>query len=338
MKTIKDIISSTVYSFGNMFDQKYGSMVLRNGGDIVGDRQFKEKKWKLIKESLHLIDSSGKTLRILKYIKSTNSFLSVDRKMPFYLFPILHHEKHNDNNLPKILINSIPKSGTYFLDRILSELGWRPTQLHLLDWGGVDDYRGLSDDEMHQSPESHRVICPPKCLGSILGNGDIVAGHIKNNEYLYNLISQGIIEIRLTRNLRNVIVSMSRFKIEKNLANVDDNISKKSDLLLNLFKNDFAGSFSEIKEISNYFDNSSGYINIRFEDVHNSKLEGFSPLFELSGKNITEFNSALDRCKDKKTSTWSGKTSIWENYWSEEMEELFISSGFFDLNKKMGYE
>jgi len=36
--------------------------------------------------------------------------------------------------------------------------------------------------------------------------------------------------------------------------------------------------------------------------------------------------------------TYSGSLSQWEAFWNDEVEEFFIKSGLYDVNKTLGYE
>lgn len=341
MLDIENKIQSTVYAFGSLLDQKYGTMVLRAGGSIAGHRNQYEYNWSYVDGNIHILNSNGEISRNFKYIEEIDSFIALSNRIPFYLYPIFRHNPRTDSHLPNILINSVPKSGTYFLERVLDKSGWRPTKLHLLDWGGLDDYRSSSDEEMHTSPQNVRIHCPSSCVGAVLGRGEVVAGHLRNTNYIYGLMIEGIREIRLIRNLRNVLTSLYRFRLNKVIPEVDNEhwrYEPNDRKFFGFLKSIATSDLEEIREISEYFFRTSGFVTLKFEDMWNGDLSEMMPLCELSNIRLDDFASTLESCRGEMTSTWSGKVSNWQEFWSEEIEDIFRNSGLLDLNRKFGYE
>ena len=110
-----------------------------------------------------------------------------------YLLPILELplEQSNDSpNLPAILINSIPKSGTYLLEAACAKMGAHALHLHLSSWFS-HDYREIPADQMHHNPSQLVSPTPAGAIAHLLRAGDLVVGHIDDHSQRDEFIKTG---------------------------------------------------------------------------------------------------------------------------------------------------
>lgn len=114
---------------------------------------------------------------------------------------------------PPVLVNSVPKSGTYFLQRAFQELGFRPSDLHLGN-SCLHDNRGLARDVgIHRAPWDHEVPLDVSLLPPLLAPGSVTVAHIDDPGVLQAFIDANIVVIHLVRDLRSILWSLFRFKL-----------------------------------------------------------------------------------------------------------------------------
>lgn len=334
-------LTNTVFAFGSSCGASYGMMVFRNGGGIAGYHHANEARWRIDDDSLIFTTRDGIITSKLERTGSSHVFIgsSVHNRWPLYILPVLAHDPRRDCSLPNVLINSLPKSGTYFAEQVLSKLGWLPTRFHLVDGGAIDDYRGLPDEEMHVAPEAVRVPCPMRCLGAILGRGEIVVGHLSSEKEVSELTGEGLVEIRLIRNLRDIVLSLFKFKRDKVRAHADEDW-RTVDHDLQLFE--FLKCYMDkdvntlMKQCTHFLQNNS-FMTIRFEDLLAGNAAELEAWYESIGGNSRLLQSSIAEVSCSNTPTWSGGLSNWRDFWSESLEDLFVDSGLHELNVRLGY-
>jgi len=114
---------------------------------------------------------------------------------------------------PAVLINSVPKAGTYYLQRAFQELGYRPTDLHLGN-ATLHDFRGLPrDSSIHRSPRAHEVSLAMNLLPPFLPAGSVTVGHIDAAGVLADFQHANVCILALVRDLRSILWSLFRFKL-----------------------------------------------------------------------------------------------------------------------------
>lgn len=255
----------------------------------------------------------------------------------------IESKRNNNFNCSGFLINTIPKAGTYFLEAVLSALGASSLRLHLSGNEIVDDYRGLSDDEIHRDPECVRVKCPIELITSLL-NGNTVVGHIEFLSVLNKAREQGNVVFNLYRNLREVLVSLYRFKLNKvkSLGGGDDFWRTLGDenrflaFLIFYAERDIA----HIKKVAETIISDKDSLCISYEDMCAGSLSSDirSELEKIQIGFSDAVVSQLSKLSGTQTPTYSGQRSEWAQYWNSDVEAFFVSSGLLDINKRLGYE
>ena len=197
----------------------YGRFVFQADGTICGYSNPNESRWKLENGILTFFNEVGTPTSRFSCDGGLGCWAGspIQSKWPLVLVPLLRHCRAEamESSTPPVLINSIPKSGTYYMEAAFAALNWHPTRLHLGSDGVVDDYRGLPDELVHSRPDQSRLYCPIECLAAILKPGDVVVGHIDSVAEVDYLRTHGLFDVSLVRDLRNVIVSMYNFKLRK---------------------------------------------------------------------------------------------------------------------------
>ena len=345
--SVKSSISlSTIYMYGSPQDRQYGNILFKTDGSLEGYVHENEHRWKIDDNQLLFINSAGKVTGRLDYIGSPVWVGKVEnKKFPLSLIPLLSIESkiNNNFNCSGFLINTIPKAGTYFLEAVLSALGASSLRLHLSGNDIVDDYRGLSDDEIHRDPERVRVKCPLELITAVL-NGNTVVGHIEFLSVLNKAREQGNIVFNLYRNLRDVLVSLYRFKLKKvkSLGGGDDYWRTVGDenrflaFLIFYAERDIA----HVKKVAETILSDRSSLRISYEDMCAGHLssETINELEKIQIGFSGSIISQMSKLSGSQTPTYSGHRSDWTQYWNSDVEAFFISSGLIDINKKLGYE
>ncbi len=344
--TIPEQIFRTVWRWGSPADRFYGHMVLKPGGEIYGYSHPNEHRWSYSEGILCFHDQSGAVSRSLRYYSDANCFLGAaeGKKWPFCLMPVIVNsapEKSLGEVLPPVVINTMPKSGTYLLEAAFRDAGWFPSRVHMASYA-QDDYRGLADDAVHRVPADSRIDCPADVFASTLPCGVFAVGHIGEADMVSKIRALDVPVISCVRNLRDVIVSTWRFKLKK-VAPVDlqdalwRNASGNQSLdlfILTYIERDigFCGNIAKMMMA----DESA--VMLRYEEIVQGVLPAnFGSLGRLSeyAENITE---KLLSQVGKSNPTYSGERSDWRKYWTPFTEHCFRESGLLEVNQALGYE
>lgn len=350
LRDTRSRLCRTLFSFGSSCDGQYGHMVLLPGGGICGYTNRNEQTWSLSGEELCLHGRDGKvTSRYLECSHSGAWFGKFQGTIwPLYLVPVLQLSAGVNESLkpgsgkPSFLVNTIPKSGTHYLESALNHMGF-PSQRMLL--GGrdrVDDFRGLTADGTHRNPGSRRLRCPPYLVTAML-RGEHVLGHIAVPDELAKVKGQGVHIIYTIRNLRDVLTSLYRYKLTKVVAtNASDRYwrSLEEPARLPAFLLHFEEEFQHQIRMANVILADSDGIVLRYEDMCNGivtpqavpRLDTINPGFSVRLRDAlaAKFGSA--------NPTFSGKISNWRDIWNRDVERFFVEAGLADANRALGYE
>ena len=243
---------------------------------------------------------------------------------------------------PGVFINTIPKSGTYYVESALREAGIIPSRLHLGGADNVDDYRNLTDSEIHRHPESVRLYCRLDLVAAILNNHQAV-GHITELSTINRMHESGVIVLHLIRNLRDVIVSLYRFKLSRvdAIGFLDEQWRKfnNTDRFMAFLLYHHERDIKYIISICNSILNANSKLIMRFEEITESIIneDVKNTLDRYSSGMANKFTQALKIKLNSDSSTYSGQRTNWSEAWNENIEEYFKMSGLFELNKRLGY-
>lgn len=209
-------LTRTVYAFGSPCDTIYAKLVFKADGTIYGYSHPNEKYWRLEDDELLLISQDGNITSRYKSDGMNNWIGHLEgKKWPMCLNTLITlDEIHNINKFPSIFVNTVPKAGTYFVESALRSIGFSSVNLHLSGNYTVDDNRHLSQQEIHVRPRDVRLSCPIELVTSLL-DGEQIVGHIEYFDIIQKIREQNICLLSIVRNLREVIVSLYRFKQNK---------------------------------------------------------------------------------------------------------------------------
>lgn len=338
---------NTIYSFGSQTGKHYGELIFEPEGGLYGLKSDSECRWIREGSELCLLNSAGNITSRFRYITSNIWRGHVEnRGTPLYLLPLINTDPWGNNGeygCSGFLVNSIPKSGTYFLEAALKNAGIPSLRLHLSGIDIIDDFRKLRDEEVHVNPELCRVNAPVHLVTKLL-KGRAAVGHIESLPMLDRIRQQNVCIFNLRRNLRDVLVSLYRFKYKKvKPISAKDRywreMSEQSRFIA------FLMAYSEcdiahIKAIATMMLMDTASIPIRYEQMcENSIDDAVKTRLNAVKTGFAEvLSDSFTAQYGKENPTFSGCRSDWKEYWSEDAERYFTLSGLREINARSGYE
>ena len=341
-------LTRTVFSFGSPCASagQYGHMVLRADGSIYGYSHANEARWSFTHGRLIFHSTDGRATS--EFVNSGgNVWLGrvAHTLWPLYLMPLIElplPQKQPPLH-PSIFVNTVPKAGTYFVEAALNNVRIPSIRLHLSGQTGVDDYRGLPDDQIHRSPEKAHIDCPTHLITRLL-SGEHAVGHIGNSDVLNTIREQHVTVISVVRNLRDVLASMFHFKRQK-VVPVEPTESlwrrARPEAQFVSFLHYFRlTDIAIIASLAKLIAADENALVLRFEQLPHAtfdkrqrdQLDAIAPDF------CEKFARGLRAAHLQPTPTYFGRRSSTADIWSDDAEHFFVESGLGELNAGLGYE
>lgn len=334
----------SVYRFEQVEAGLLDYVVLRGDGTVGGGSRESEQRWEMDGTALRLMTANNVPTSNLRYVAGINTFVPADRNGSM-LIPVLTllSQRVGLAKTPAVFVNTIPKSGTYLLERALREVGSQSLRLHLSSHF-YDDNRQLADErEFHTRPIDRRVPCPAQHVAMLMQEGEHVVGHIDSVKTMKAVIASGVTVISCIRDLRDVLVSLFHFKqVQVAPLSAADRIWRTARDPRDRFIAFLA--YSEQTEIKHLLltarvQSQCPGIIVKFEDMVQGKLSN-AAVAQLNAVR-TKFGSNLARglakSVGKETSTLSRNPATYRDYWSDEIESYFVDTGLAEANRSLGY-
>jgi hypothetical protein len=176
-----------------------------------------------------------------------------------------------------------------------------------------------------------------------LNPGDIVVGHIAALDDVNVLRAVGVFDIAMIRDLRNVLVSLFQFKLDKVIpTGPGDALWREADprdrfVSFLAFHSDKDMEF--VKSVAQSILTDPRACRVRFEDMLAGVLDGplRDRLASIEDNLPGRFAEALGMKRCTSNPTFSGKLAEWRNVWDDRVDRFFRESGLQDLNARLGY-
>ncbi len=307
-------------------------------------------------DKLNKIFSRNSKLNTLYSLQITlfNALISGDKSSDIYLPTLnspphmLRFERTNDGqlcfttpaddarNFPPIFVITLPKSGTYLVEKILSTLKFQNA--------GFQADGDCCDTRLPclQSNTNQRYIyynIPGEVQISLVQPGQFVVGHIPIS-WQENLMSH--IKLCCVRDLRYSIVSYMRYFQARSTFKheVWSNLGYTEEALYQLMRSKTVQyMFEKCKEVIQWIKLYPDII-LRFEDLTSKNFENTSSMQNIC--NILkvephEVLQAVQNSRNQNTITFSGQNASLDDVWSERVQREFAKHGGIKLNQQLGY-
>lgn len=107
--------------------------------------------------------------------------------------------------MSKVVVSSLPKSGTYLLSNILKEFGFVDSGIHFGDME-YSNYKGADIKQARENPEWFRVPVPFNQAIQKLDCGEFAVGHF-HHQFYQDCVANNVQVIHLSRNLKQCLYS-----------------------------------------------------------------------------------------------------------------------------------
>jgi hypothetical protein len=281
------------------------------------------------------------------------ALLIAGRNLPVFIDNNLHPcFKQNRAPIPhRVFILTVPKSGTYLIAKILENLGIVDCGVHIaIDH--IQDNRFADEKVLKREAWKYYVPIPFKISTKLIKNGQFAFGHIPYYPEGEQML-RGFKKIFTFRELRDIIISLVRYydSREQNYAKPERrrlyDAFKAAPMGNEKFRAWYAMWGKEFADlIRNMFPwkDRGDVFRVKFEtlmgdegrEAQFSLLRGLGGFLELD---ITDdmIEKTLNDSIGTETLTYSGKRSSYEDWWNDDLDELFARYGFKDLNGIYGY-
>ena len=335
----------TVYLLGSAETGHIGQISLGADGRVKGQADPKRARFGFQgdrSERFYFLNEAGEKQARLRYQAEANMFFP-DDVSGLYMVPLVTLDPPREAfGSARLMINTIPKSGTYLLDMVLTAIGYHGLGLHLIP-GECHDNRGVPAELIHRDPFSRRIFAPAGAVALVMAAGEYALGHVGDERQVGLIDRAGVGMINCQRDLRNVLVSLFRFK----LKSVDpqapsDRVWRRmaeADGFLGFL---CAAASTEIDDIRNFAELMPRLpgVLLRFEDL----VQGIIPAAQRDALDLLDdglgmmMEAVLPEHLGRQSSTLSAQRSDWHGLWSPAAEEFFDRSGLLDANRGLGYE
>lgn len=252
----------------------------------------------------------------------------------------------------RVFVLSVPKSGTYLIAKLLENLGLVDCGVHIAT-NHIGDNRFADEKVLRVEPGRYMVPIPMERSMPLIYPGQFAFGHIPcfaKEEFLLRDFKK----VFSFRDMRDTIISLVRYDSSRKhkalrgerlaLYGKFKEIPMGSDKIKQWYLvwgkeiADLARSMVPWKERGEVF-------QLKFEVLmgDEGRETQFALLRDLCGflgLNVTDdkMEKALVDSIGAETLTYSGKRSSYNDWWNEELEDLFTHYGFKELNRIYGYE
>ena len=252
----------------------------------------------------------------------------------------------------RIFILTVPKSGTYLIAKIFENFGIVNCGVHVAT-DIIQDNRFADEQILRVQPGIYTISAPLDISVDLICPGQFAFGHIpcsKNEQSLLGVFRK----VFSFRDLRDVIISLVRYYESRKVK-----ITKPERLVLyEKFKELLMGSKkmfywfelwgSEIETLIRYMSpwkDCQDVFQLKFEVLMGDygkehQISLLNDLCRFVGLDIDEdkIEEALRDSIGSDTLTYSGKRSSYSQWWNNDIDELYRSYGYEELNKAYGYK
>jgi hypothetical protein len=241
----------------------------------------------------------------------------------------------------RVIVVSIPKSGTYLVAELLKVLGYRWTGMHLAE-AAYTDYSGSALEEARQDPGRFARNEPLSASLGRIHAGEFAVGHLLFKDEAIQA-TKPFKRLFLTRDLRSALISYMRFMQTtgrlgaRQLAwySIPD-LRRRCHVFLQtsapyMLKRFYEGMVG--------WSRLDGTLHVRFEDLMNEAqiaTRAIESVAEFLGVPNCDAQSVLQSSLAAETITKSDGVTRLDDYWSDEAEKRFVEIGGLSLNARLG--
>ncbi len=273
--------------------------------------------------------------------------LNIYEKLNFYLkrHPELFHKKEDKSCFSvkqgsckhKTILVSLPKCGTYFATKLLTNIGLVHPDVHL---------NSLKTNFKIDPLNKVTLDIPFEVSVNLLLSGQFAPVHLPYSQEYENILS-GYKILFMYRNIKDALVSHMRWS-EQHLVNPAvlkfKNIEDSSEKIICYMQTTGKNYLRTLKNIIPWI-KQPYVLGFCYEQLYGDLgkdkqlelLDNIYDYLELDKNNIA-FEKIITETVGVPTKTWTGKRSNRKDYWSDEVQKLYELVGVKEINDILGYE
>lgn len=332
----------TVYLLGSAETGHLGHVSFAADGALRGQTDPDRARYAFDGGRCYFLNQRNEIRARLRYARDANMFMPDDRNA-LYLVPLVTLAPPREAAANgRLLVNTIPKSGTYLLELVLREIGYHGLGLHLIP-NECHDNRGVPNNVIHRDPFSRRAFAPAAAVASVMAAGEFAVGHVDDADQLRRISDAGVGVINCVRDLRGVLASLFRFKRKSVDPHAPSDrmwrVMPDQEGFLAFLGHYGEGELADIRDFARLMPRAPGVL-LRFEDLAAGVIPpGARDALDLLDEGLgIAVEAVLPGCIGRESSTFNAERSDWRSVWSALSEEFFERSGLRAANRALGYE
>jgi len=235
---------------------------------------------------------------------------------------------------PRVIILSLPKSGTYLVSEILRRLGFHQTFFHLRP-DSLDAYdRELFVKGKRNTSPDFFVECPIEQSVKLVRSGEFAAGHLACTDRTKAAFAPFKV-VHARRELRASMVSRFRVFVEKEPERLDLSGGLRPALIAAM-KTWGANQVETARGITGWL-GLPGVIGLTTQEIKAIDGSGVARIASGLGVRVDDAADLLHKTLDTWTPTKSNESFGFEDAWSEDAERMFQDLGGTDANEALGF-
>ncbi|HEV8002328.1 MAG TPA: sulfotransferase domain-containing protein [Planctomycetaceae bacterium] len=241
----------------------------------------------------------------------------------------------------RVVVVSIPKSGTYLVAELLKALGYRWTGMHLAETA-YTDYSGSQLQEARENPGRFARSEPLSVSLTRIHAGEFAVGHLPFKPEVVEAV-RPFKRLFVTRDLRSALISYMRFMQTTGRLGAPHlawysipDLRQRCQVFLRTSASYMLHRFYE-GMIG--WSNLDGTLHVRFEELTDDTSQGVGTIESAAtflGVPNCDARAILRTSLSRETITKSDGLTRLEDYWSDEAEKRFIEIGGVELNARLG--
>ncbi|MEO1055829.1 MAG: hypothetical protein AAFY28_02835 [Actinomycetota bacterium] len=250
-----------------------------------------------------------------------------------------------------LVVNSIPKAGSYLVAGLLSELGWVDSGLHYRDrfyW----DFLERPLREVIGDPNQFKRTVPFELSLGLLDQRCFALAHLEQPEVALEAMRRSrVSSVLLVRDVHDCLVSMMRFLADERRWDIQPQwarVANGPQRFLEFLRHEGVSYLSGVERQAAFIE--TGIPVLRYEDLYGAS--GEEPQRAAIGALLavaTEIDASVEwdgdaamralneRVLGRPNRTYAGQPSRIEEYRSEAVDERLDELGVHEVNRLMGY-
>jgi Sulfotransferase domain len=241
----------------------------------------------------------------------------------------------------RVIVVSIPKSGTYLVAEILKALDYRWTGMHLAETA-YTDYSGSALEEARQDPGRFARSEPLSVSLGRIHDGEFAVGHLPFKDDVVEL-TRPFKRLFVTRDLRLALVSYMRFLHSTGRLGARHlpwySIPDERQRCLAFLHSTGPYMLKRFYEGMVGWSRLDGTLHVRFEDLTGEAGQATRVIESIAaflGIENCDAPRVLSASLASETITKSDGLTRLEDYWSDQAEKRFVEIGGLELSARLG--